>query len=128
MIDRKDIDKYVADVKALLPIYSADEKKFLKQLRTSIAEYAETMPDASAQALTEEFGTPVDIVRSYVGSMDVDQIIKKISIRKILTRAFMIFLVSVIILLTVMIGFTYRAYLDSKNTVVVSERTIISDE
>ena len=118
MISDNEIKKTISDISALFPVHSREERTFLKNLKTSMGDYSEIHPEATKKELIDHFGEPVDIVRSYIGSMDIDSIIKKVSIRKTLQRVLAVILICAIIGLGLFSGFTYRAYRDYKNTII----------
>lgn len=118
-IAEDDIKKYLYQTKMLLPLYKQPEKKLLRELSDSIETYLDKHPDASMDDIKKHFGTPLEIAQGYVDSMDIDELISKISIRKNLRWITAIILLAVVIGLSIFGGFYYKGYQYYKNTVVV---------
>lgn len=123
-LDQK-INQYFEQIQILLPTFSKSTGKYLKDLKNSVEDYCQKNPDISMEDIINTFGSPQDIVCNYIDCMDTEQLIQQISINKLVKRAVIILIFLVTIGCMVFSITTYRAYLDSKNTVITSEETII---
>jgi len=121
----KEATTYLNQIKHLLPILSKQEKRFLKALESDMSDYISTHPDASTDDILEHFGSPTDVVHDYIESLDLDYIIRRISTRKIIKKAITILILLALLAFTLFVGTTYKAYLDSKDSVITQEVTII---
>ena len=128
MITEKEIKKYISNIRSLLPAHFRAERLFLNNMQINIKDYADANPSASPNELIEHFGEPADIVRCYVESIDIDALIQKISIRKLFRKIFILILTCAIIGLIIFSVFSYKAYLEYKNTIVHETETVITDE
>lgn len=128
MVSEKEIKKFIAEVDSLLPVHSKRERLFLKKLKLSIEDYGNENSFSSLQDIIDNFGEPLDVVRSYVDSMDIDMLMKEISARRILKRIFITVLICAVLGLSIFAGFTYKGYLEYKNTIVTEIETVITDE
>lgn len=128
MADNKEIQIYISKIKKLLPVYSKAEKDFISRLGSNIDDFATEHPDASIEEVVAEFGEPLEVVSSYVESMDTDYLIHRISIRKVLRRIVVIVLIAALIGLSIFGGFYYKAYQYYKNTVITEGQTVIDND
>lgn len=120
--------KYLKDIKTVFPIHGKKEKEHLQELSVHINEYADRFPDASMQMFIDSFGEPKDIVSAYYESVDDEYILKQMKKRK-LFRNFVLFLTTLSILLSIyFMTLWYMGYLETKNSMIVSEETIIIEE
>ena len=117
--------KFLKQVKNLLPILSKQEKRFLKDLENGISEYFSVHPNSTVEDIANEFGTPNDIVHDYIESIDLDYIIKRISTRRIIRRALICIVMLAFIVSSAFIGSIYSAYLHSLDSVITQEVTVI---
>lgn len=75
--------------------------------------------------LIEEFEEPADVVHNYISSLDQEEICRRVSFRKIVSRALIILTISVIVFLAFYSYLNYSLYQEIKNTIIVKEETII---
>lgn len=66
MLLKDERKKYMKQVRALLPVYGAPERRFLKGLENSLEEYLLEHPAAVLSDFEDRFGAPHDVVREYV--------------------------------------------------------------
>lgn len=86
----KEIKKYLKEIKLLLPAFSKEEKKFLRDLLERIEDYLDENPNATMQDIENQFGTPTEIAQSYMSSLDLDVLLKRLSISHFVRRFFAI--------------------------------------
>lgn len=124
----KDIKAYIRSIKLLLPMYGHSERDFIIDLTARIHEFVQESPTITIKDIEAQFGTPHEISQSYISTMDMDIFIKRLSITRILRRIFIAFIVYCILVVSIFAVFTYKAYLDSKNTIITNTETVLSDE
>ena len=112
----------------LLPIYTKNERNFVKKLADNIYIYVESHSDASMKDIVNTFGEPLEIVQGYIDSMDFDTLINTISIKKNLRRITAVVLLLAIAILLLFGGFYYKGYQYYKNTVITENETVIANE
>ena len=128
MITNKEIKTYISKIKMLLPIYTKNERNFVKKLADNIYIYVESHSDASMKDIVNTFGEPLEIVQGYIDSMDFDTLINTISIKKNLRRITAVVLLLAIAILLLFGGFYYKGYQYYKNTVITENETVIANE
>lgn len=92
--------RYYRDVKKLFPIYAKKERFYLKQLKEQINEY----DDATYDELVNNFGDPIEIVKSYYETVNSRYLLKRINLKRIITMTCIL----VLMLSTLYLG--YRTY------------------
>ena len=90
--------KYIKEVKLLFPIMGKNEKIYIKRLQASVEDCMEESHSTSLQELYETFGSPKDVLTSYLASVDTDDISKLIK-KKVYVKRFFLFL-AIIALIT----------------------------
>lgn len=126
MVDDKDIKAYISKIKTLLPVYSKPERQFINKLKENIYSYVASHKVASMNDIENQFGEPFEIVRGYIESMDIEALISKMSVRKMLRRITVIILIFAVIGLSILGGFYYKGYQYYKNTVVTENETKVN--
>lgn len=123
----KEIKKYLEEIKLLLPAFSKEEKKFLRDLMERIEDYLDENPKATIQDIEDQFGTPIEIAQSYMSSLDLDVLLKRLSISRFIRRFFAIAAICMILGLCVYSMCMYKAYICYKDTLVTNSETVIVD-
>ncbi len=77
------INRYIHRTKVLFPSIRRCERQYLSTLKINIMDYAEEHPDITYDELCSEFGSPADVLTSYLAGIDMDEIIKRINITRI---------------------------------------------
>ena len=124
----KDIKSYLKSIRLLLPAHSYPEKEFLTDIENRIQDIVLECPNSTIKDIENQLGTPLEISQSYIASLDTDDLLKRLSNSRIVKRIFIGFVVCAVLSISIFAGFTYKAYLDSKNTVITNTETIITDE
>lgn len=124
----KDIKSYLKSIRLLLPAHSYPEKEFLTDIENRIQDIVLECPNITIKDIENQLGTPLEISQSYIASLDTDDLLKRLSNSLIVKRIFIGFVVCAVLSISIFAGFTYKAYLDSKNTVITNTETIITDE
>ena len=123
----KEIKKYLKEIKLLLPAFNKEEKKFLRDLMERIEDYLDENPNATMQDIENQFGTPMEIAQSYMSSLDLDVLLKRLSISRFVRRFFAIVAICMILGLCVYSICMYKAYIYYKDTLVTNSETVIVD-
>lgn len=110
----KDIDRrlktYISTIIAQLPIYTHDEKNFIKDLNTNIDEYISTLESPSMEDIFNKFGKPETIVEEYLNNLDIDGLKNRLYIKKKKQRLWLILLLIAFIFFSAMIVKEYKTY------------------
>lgn len=127
-MEQKETAKYFKQIRLLLPIYRKQEKKFIGDLKAIVNEYINENPECSYDDITERFETPTEVVHNYISAMDENGLYNALSSRKLLKK-FIAFAVAIILIAFAMwCGVLYKAHIDSKNSVITQEYTVIGGE
>ena len=124
----KDIKSYLKSIRLLLPAHSYPEKEFLTDIENRIQDIVLECPNITIKDIENQLGTPLEISQSYIASLDTDDLLKRLTNSRIVKRIFIGFVVCAVLSISIFAGFSYKAYLDSKNTVITNTETIITDE
>lgn len=109
----------------LLPLYKQPEKLLIRELSDSIDAYVDEHPNANIEDIKQHFGSPVEIAQGYINTLDIETLINRISVRKMLRWIIIISLITAVIGLSIFGGFYYKGYQYYKNTVVVENDTTL---
>lgn len=100
----KDKNRYYKDIKKMFPVNGKKEKIYLKKIKEQIDEYDK----ASYEDLENQFGSPIEIVKSYYDTIDSQYLLKRINIKRIVS------ITCVFVLTIVCLYFGYRTYILNK--------------
>ncbi len=128
MSTNKEIQNYLNKIKLLLPVRNKASRNFIRNISERVNEVVQESPEITFEEIENQLGTPFEIAQSYIASLDLEVLIKQLSITRILRRIFATVLICLILSVSIFATFTYKAYLDSKNTVVTNTTTVIADE
>ena len=103
--------QYMKEVKTLFPTMGKEEKTYVKNLEVSIEDCIEESHLDSMKALYDTFGTPADVLTSYLSSADTEYVSKLVK-KKVYVKYF--FIVSAIILLSITGIYAYHIHEDHK--------------
>ena len=77
---KKGMNKYLREIKSLIPLNIKEKSEFINILRNQIIEsQIEDYND-----LIEHFGKPTEVVASFLTSIDSEILIKKLNIKRII--------------------------------------------
>lgn len=124
-ISNEQIKQYFKQIKLLLPIYSKEEKEFVKDLQKAVQDYIEEHPACTYEDILNRFEEPADVVHNYISSLDQYQLCKRISLKKTVRTAVIIIVVAVIVALSIRTALFYNAYKEAKETIITQEYTVI---
>lgn len=128
MVSDKEIKAYISKIKTLLPVYSKQERQFIGNIKADIDSFLDSNKNATLDDIICQFGEPIEIVQGYIDSLDIEVLINRMSIKKILYRIFSLALMSAVIALSVYSFTLYKAYQRYVNTIVVETETVIGHD
>ncbi len=122
---KKDIDKYLSQVKAYLPCRKADKTAILEDIRQAIFEFKENSGTENIDDIYNRFGTPEEIAKAYLSDAEPQNIKKAINIRKVIIAAVVAI---IMIYLGVMFLIVYDAHNETHGyfTEIVKDVTTLS--
>jgi hypothetical protein len=100
---RDTLKHYLKQIKSLFPVYGKYEKRFLMDFEKSIRDYLQNNSETAVEEAISHFGNPGDIIRDYIGNIDVDDLIKRVHIAK-KVRIGVISVVLIVAIVAVMIS------------------------
>lgn len=103
--------QYMKEVKTLFPTMGKEEKTYVKNLEVSIEDCIEESHLDSIEALYDTFGTPADVLTSYLSSADTEYVSKLVK-KKVYVKYF--FIAFIVMLLTIIGIYAYHSYEDYK--------------
>ncbi len=124
-INDKELNQYMKRIKLLLPLYRKQEKQFLTDFRFCIYNFTETHPEHSFADITAHFGTPDEVVRDYLSSLDVDLLCRQISVRKWIKRLLICSAAVLCLAFCVFAAISSHGYLQAEDAIVTEEVTVI---
>ena len=128
MISNKEIDKYIHDISVLMPLSNSESKRFLSDMRKSFETFAEDNPSASIDDLMNDYGSPTNIAYDYIEGMDTEQLIKRLSLMRLVRRGIIGLLVIALLALSIYNAILLRGYNDFKKSIVTNSETVIVEE
>ena len=105
-------NQYISNIKRNLKITTKYKKEFLQNLENSVEEYTNENPTASYQDIEETFGSVEDIIESYYESMEKEEILKKIRLKKIIFAGIISVLIIFIISSVIYVSYLENSKLD----------------
>ena len=110
----KDFDRrlktYISTIIAQLPIYTHEEKNFIKDLKININEYISALENPSMEDIFDKFGKPETIVKDYLNNLDIDGLKNRLYVKKKKQRLYLILLLIAFIFFSAMIVKEYKTY------------------
>lgn len=86
------------------------ERTYLSELRINIEDYCEEHNDITYEILCDEFGSPSDVLNSYLSNMDMNDIIRRINISRIIRVAALVIIIAMISVSLVHVMHIQEAY------------------
>ena len=119
------IKHYIQNIKVLFPTLGKKERLYIKGFEETIYDYAEDTPISSMEELINEFGTPQDVVSSYIDQADTEYLIKRIRKNTYIKQGLFI-IILLFLLFTIYRSFLiYQSYQAVLKEQIHSEETII---
>lgn len=85
----KTMRQYLKEIKLLLPIHGKEERKFLKDYKTSLKAFLTDRPACTPEEFRDHFESPEDVAYNYISSLDQQQLCKRITFRRTIVRIFL---------------------------------------
>lgn len=120
--------KYLNDVWILFPLHGKKEKEYLKYLSKQIESRETEYAEEDYSSLSEEFGSPQEIVSSFYEEVEFDYIIKKMKIRSLIKKALISILIMLIVCVIWLLSLMYKNYLDIQQEIIKYEEEIIVED
>ncbi|MBM6745632.1 hypothetical protein H6A32_15315 [Drancourtella massiliensis] len=106
------VNKYYRELKALFPLKTYYEIKFLKEFKNSLIEFSGQISNCTYDDLCKEFGTPQEIFLEYMNTEDYENEPKTIWNDQI--RKNIIAIVSILLIIGIVIYFLFLSDLKNK--------------
>ena len=106
------VNKYYRELKALFPLKTYYEIKFLKEFKNSLIEFSGQISNCTYDDLCKEFGTPQEIFLEYMNTEDYENEPKTIWNDQI--RKNIIAIVSILLIIGIVIYFFFLSDLKNK--------------
>lgn len=89
---------YFKEIRLLMPIYSKNEKNFMKDFKNTVNAYITDNPTSTMDDVIERFSSPEDVVRDYISaSLDGDKLYKRIRISHVTKAVLLIILIAMLL-------------------------------
>ena len=98
------IERYLRKVRRALPIPGKTKRALVQQIRESIYEQTGEAAALDEAALVEKFGTPRQIVESYVENMSVSEFMDDMCVRRKVIRIVLAAVLVVFVIRTLVVG------------------------
>ena len=119
--------KYLKIVYKLLPYHGKNEKRFFNDFKCSIDDFCEFHNDSTDKDFINEFGTPSEVVSEFLKAQSSDYLLKQLTRKKLRQIGLAVFIAILIAGLSIFSIFCYKAYWDSKNSIITHEETFITE-
>ena len=108
MTYNKSIKKYIKQCKYLFASYGKSEKEYIRKLIDNIDNIDDGSHDMTYDEVVERLGTPKEVIISYYEQEDMDCLIEKAKVRRLLKNFLSVALV------VLMVFLCYKAYIYQK--------------
>lgn len=130
MMKNDDVKVFLEQLRVKFPVGGKEKKRFLADFEESVRDYKDAGGDISYAGLTERFGSPEEIVTSYVDALELDGISSMMSksrkLRGMVQRSpdntkkkIIIFIVALLVIIAA-IGGVY-AYIEHTREIIFEE-------
>ncbi len=77
----KNVERYLRQVRILLPCRRTARKLILDQVRSNLNQFVEDDPSADYESIVRRFGSPRQIAATYIDEMDTDELLSDLRIK-----------------------------------------------
>lgn len=112
---------YLKSIEKTLVGTKQQKNEFLKNISSAVEEYCESNPDASFDDICSRFGAPDVIAKELICDTDVNEIKKKVGVKKIIAVVMAVIVVMIAAILV-------AEFLDSHNEVHGDDEYHISEQ
>lgn len=117
----KNVRQYIKNCRRVFPFFGKKEKQFFYRLKCGVLTYCDSTNLTSYEDIEKEFGTPKDIIESYIKSCDNKYVLKKMQIAAFLKKTLIFFL----ILITLISIFELYSIYEIMNQKIITEEEIV---
>lgn len=120
-------NEFLKTVRLAFPVFQGNEKRFFRDLESSVDAYAEQHPNCSIADLNEQFGQPREIVDTYFDNMETSVYfcaVKRAHQLKIMSYAIIIFL---LLMIAITLGFLWQAKTTYRDATAYQTNTTIKN-
>lgn len=125
MILNNEAKIYYKKIKKLITFSSKDKDEFLSIIEKRLIDYCSDVDDIYYDKLVAEFGTPNEVACSYVESLDTDQLLKQIKIKRAIQVMFVIICICILSYTVYNMYNLNRLYNEAKQSLDIHEETTI---
>lgn len=109
------IRRYFRGIRRGIPNSGKNKKIILNQIREMVEAYTAEHPGADYAEIVARFGTPEQIIDSYVEEMDTPELLETLHIRKKTTAAVLLTLTAVVVIWLGIAGAAYVNHIVESN-------------
>ena len=117
----KDMKQYIKNCREVFPFFGKKEKQFFSRLKQGVLTYCDSTDLTSYEDIEKEFGTPKDIIESYIRSCENEYVLKKMQVAAFLKKTLIFFL----ILITLISIFELYSIYEIMNQKIIKEEEIV---
>lgn len=85
------VREFLDNSKVFFPIYGSKEKEYIKNLEYHLIDFCEENEISSIEEMYRKYGNPSEVAYSYFSNINLDYIIKKLKMTRII-KSFLLFL------------------------------------
>lgn len=122
----KEINRYLKDIKLLMPAFGKEEKEYYRRLKENILKVSNG--DESYEDIVEKIGTPNELISSYIDEIDSKVLIMKMKKQKWIRYIGITIIVIIAILGVLRSYYLHDLYEDVKNSQPMVVEEIIEEE
>ena len=126
-INNNDVKHYFKEIRTLLPLNGEPEKRFLSDLESSIMNYLHDNPSCDTEELYEQFGSPSEVVLTYLDTLKPENLHRRMTVSKNVKRAILVIVVIAVIVGTIWSFLFYKGYSESRKHYIDREVTVIEE-
>lgn len=119
----KPVKKYISECRRTFPFISKNEKLFLKRLEENLNE-----SDYSYDQICNEFGSPKDVMISYIENCDNEYILKRTSIKSLHKRFLLVLFCILIMISALTLYYNQLIYEEYQDSSIITEEITIEEE
>ncbi len=121
----KDSKRYFSNLKLFIPIRGKNEQHLLENIKFRLDELNESNPHVKYEQICQELGVPQEVSSEYLYNMDTEYLVKRLRVSGYIRKAFIAFLIALVITVSVRSLYLYRLYQECKNEIIVYEEEYI---
>ena len=123
---KKEMKRYLKDIKLLLPIFGKEEKKYYQQLKKHIIKTFNNQ--TSYSEIVEEVGEPYEVVQAYYEEVGIKQFMFRLRLQKYIHYISIVIIATTIVLGLFRIYYLSSLYEEVKNAQPITVEEIIQEE